>query len=265
MANADYTSLGPPPLATPITLNGDDHGIPFQDRGVPRGDLQVGWAQWFNKIWTRMVVLLDAVLGAASLTHVGAIPKVSAAGTLAESAITDTGTAVDIAARSLGLDNGGNFAFQIKDTGGTYRSLIGLNTTTWGATTGNIFWIRNPIAASDIYLAPTGNVVVKSGNLGPGGNLSTVYPIDTTGDTNTSGVYRVGGTQVVTSRQAAITSPSIATSNTASTAGATYTATEQGMLNQFKTSIGQLNTDVGNLQAAVNSLISTLQTHGLTS
>lgn len=56
MADVSNTSFGPPPLATDITQQGDETGVPWQSRaaqgGVPRGNLGTTWAQWFNKIYT---------------------------------------------------------------------------------------------------------------------------------------------------------------------------------------------------------------------
>jgi hypothetical protein len=62
--NADNASLGPPPLATPITADQlDEEGIPFQSRGVPTGNLHTAWGQWFNRLIARVsgsaVILRD--------------------------------------------------------------------------------------------------------------------------------------------------------------------------------------------------------------
>jgi hypothetical protein len=48
------------------------------------------------------------VLGAASLTHANAIPKVASASTLAESAVSDDGTTVILTARKLSVGTGGS-------------------------------------------------------------------------------------------------------------------------------------------------------------
>ncbi len=85
-----------------------------------------------------------------------------------------------------------------------------------------------------------------------------------TGDFDLAGVYRIGGTQVVGPRLSAVTAPTITTANTALTAGATYTANEQNMLNQLKTSVGAANTCIVNLQTTVNDLRSRLSTTGIT-
>ena len=63
-----------------------------------------------------------------------------------------------------------------------------------------------------------------------------------------SGAIFIGANRVVGPQLPAVASPSVSTSNTASTAGATYTATEQAMLNSLKLAVQQLNTDVVNLK-----------------
>jgi hypothetical protein len=135
--------------------------------------------RWSGSAW----VTLDTVRGGTSLTTVGAIPKISAAGTLGQSGLVDNGTTVSAAARDI-----------------------------------------------DIV-----------------------------------GVYKVSAIQVVGAQLAAVTPPTpLTTSNTVLTAGATYTATEQSMINALKTAVGQLNADIFVLQTSINDLIARLVTHGLT-
>jgi hypothetical protein len=81
---------------------------------------------------------------------------------------------------------------------------------------------------------------------------------------NVVGVYGVGGVQVVGPQLAAVTSPTIATTTITQTAGITYTGNEQAMLGNLKTAVNQLNVDVANLKSTIDTLISRLQTHGLT-
>lgn len=58
--NADNSNFGPPPLATPITTDTpDETGVPFQSRGLPSGNLNVGWAAWFNKLSALVRILLS--------------------------------------------------------------------------------------------------------------------------------------------------------------------------------------------------------------
>lgn len=58
--NADNSALGPAPLSTVITTDGDDLGVPYQSRGVPRGNLHTVWGQWFNRL-TQFVLGLQTV------------------------------------------------------------------------------------------------------------------------------------------------------------------------------------------------------------
>lgn len=47
--------FGPPPLATPITAQGpDEFGIPWQNRGLPSGNLNIAWVGWFNSLFGRL-------------------------------------------------------------------------------------------------------------------------------------------------------------------------------------------------------------------
>ncbi len=53
--NANNSSFGPPPLSTPITADQlDEMGIPWQQRGVPTGNLHTVWGQWFNDLGNRV-------------------------------------------------------------------------------------------------------------------------------------------------------------------------------------------------------------------
>lgn len=68
MANANNTSFGPPPIATPITAQGpDEHGIPYQNRvaqgGVPSGGLNAVWAAWFYAAFVRLSSLQASIVG----------------------------------------------------------------------------------------------------------------------------------------------------------------------------------------------------------
>lgn len=55
VAGTENSTLGPPPLPTPITdSKGDQFGVPFQHRPsepVASGNLAVGWAAWFNALY----------------------------------------------------------------------------------------------------------------------------------------------------------------------------------------------------------------------
>lgn len=119
--------------------------------------------------------------------------------------------------------------------------------------------VGNPVADAVIM-----HVNLANGRIGFGGNVTPGYPVDATGDINASGVLRIAGTQVVGAQLALVGAPTINTTTATGAAGATYTATEQAMINQHVTAINQLNTDVTNLAATVNTLRSRLSTTGIT-
>lgn len=78
MAYADNTGEGPPPLQTPITAQGpDEFGVPFQNRGLASGNLNITWGAWFASIWERII---RAILGTKAATILnGAITNVALA------------------------------------------------------------------------------------------------------------------------------------------------------------------------------------------
>lgn len=92
---------------------------------------------------------------------------------------------------------------------------------------------------------------------GGGYSLSNVSTV-------TAGSYLVAGLQVVGARLAAVAAPSIFTITMTRTPGNTYTSNEKDMLSDLAAAVNWLNTDVTNLQTAVNDIRSRLGTHGLT-
>ncbi len=53
--NQSSVGLGPPPLQTPITANSpDEFAVPFQQRGLASGNVNIAWAAWFNEIGQRL-------------------------------------------------------------------------------------------------------------------------------------------------------------------------------------------------------------------
>jgi hypothetical protein len=206
----------------------------------------------------------DVVLGALSLTNAGAIPKVSAtAGTLTESALTDNGATVSStepvevtgmirAMSTAGVAPAAGKGIEMRYNSGTDRGvLVSIDRAT--AT-----YKRLVLDAADVLINISG---------------ATVLTTDATG-ANVVGVYKVAGTQVVTARQAdagaAASSPAVSTNNTAQTADGVYSANEQLMLNDLKSSMGTANTSLLALETAINALIldrdrirTVLQAHGL--
>jgi hypothetical protein len=64
------------------------------------------------------------------------------------------------------LNNTGNYG--LRDSAGGARSILGYSGTSWAGSGGNNLWLRNPATSGDIYLAPTGNTIFNSGNVGIG-------------------------------------------------------------------------------------------------
>jgi len=144
---------------------------------------------------------------------------IAAGGTNQNVALTPSGTGlVSITGTSAAASNTAGILAQV--TAGSTRGLR------MGLLDSNYAWIQS-YDSLPLLLNPAG------GNLGVGG-ASHAFPLDVTGNINTSGVLMVGGTQVVGARQAAITSPT----------GGTTTDTQA--------------------RTAINSIILTLRTHGLT-
>lgn len=104
--------------------------------------------RWSGTAWTT----LDTVRGGGNLTNVGVLPKISAAGTLNESAVTDNGTNVTIVGRNLGVGSatpgfGVGFTGTItscENTGANSRFLMGQSATAHGT----LAWIYNVTEAT---------------------------------------------------------------------------------------------------------------------
>jgi hypothetical protein len=184
------------------------------------------------------------VRGASQLHDAGAIPMVESPGVLGESAIADNGSEVGITGRNVGIGTdtaaypleieSGSQASQvhISDTNadsGMYLTTTGPNSAVFsgGAAYNGTNWIAKSTVAVIVGFGTLGmsiymNTGLTAGNsftptllaffdgtgAGFGGNSSPGYPVDATGDINTSTRYRVAGTQVVGAQQAAISAPS---------------------------------------------------------
>lgn len=132
--------------------------------------------RWSGTAW----VALGTVKGGGSLTNVGAVPKVSAAGTLSESAMADNLTSILIVARGVILDNG--YIIQQKSIAGTVRNLL-------THFTDDVVYLDN--ADGNVSIRPkAGSALVVSTNT------------SITGNAIVSGVFQVGAapglTNVVT-------------------------------------------------------------------
>lgn len=128
--------------------------------------------RWSGTAW----VTLGTVRGGAAMVNAGALTKVSAAGTIGESAVTDDGTSVILTTRDLLLDNGKRI--RQKDTGGAYQNLL-------THFTDDIVYLDN--ASGDIKIRP------KAGS-----TLFSTENFDVTGNSNVSGVYKKAGTAGIT-------------------------------------------------------------------
>lgn len=173
------------------------------------------------------------VRGASQLNDAGAIPKVESPGVLAESAITDDGTEVTVGNRNLGIGMTGSVPYPLDVRSSSTASQVhvsgtnadsGLyltsenshnanlsagadyNSTNWVAkdTSACILALGTGTGGMSLYLntgltvgntfTPSAVITINTTGAGFGGNTNPQYPVDATGDINTSTKYRVGGT-----------------------------------------------------------------------
>jgi hypothetical protein len=88
-------------------------------------------------------------------------------------------------------------------------SANGSGAVTLAGNLGTTLQVMGPTQIMDfVFTGTSGKSYFQGTFVGFNGQFSPLYPIDTTGDTNTSGVYRVADTQVVGARQAAIANTS---------------------------------------------------------
>jgi hypothetical protein len=186
--------------------------------------------RWDGAAWGA----LDTVRGGGALTHVGRLTKVSAAGVIGESSLTDDGSKVS-GTEPLHLDAGATpanaqlalranllgslsllcYAADNVQIGLDLEEIGGVNTCAnavvarilknngllyfqgaAGQTVGTgVGTGGNPAIASYMIID------LSTGFVGFGGNVTPAYAVDATGDANVSGVYRVDGTQVVGARR----------------------------------------------------------------
>jgi hypothetical protein len=214
------------------------------------------WIRWAS---------LNFITGGPSLTTVGAIPKVSAAGALDESALTDDGTAITHLRTIAGavqpkyvVDSGGStptasFGRTIDAARADITVNLSYDGTNWNledTAQAGVVLVFSPTAGLRVFLAPAGANPVTPGLVG---ELTPAGVMDvTTG-------YKVGGVQVVAAQEtdpgAVATAPVVNTSLTAQSADLVYSANEVQMLNEMKTTQANQNTSLLSLEAAVNDLI----------
>lgn len=164
--------------------------------------------------------LLDCVRGALVLTHAGKIPKVSSAGTVSESSITDNGTTVAFTepqttdtgatpqnsqvrmqANALGMYSEIAYAADNINVGLDCAFVAG----TWIAYSATI--VRYQKSGGKLrWFGSGGNTVGNAGTFNALGSVDPAtgfwrlgdgavagYAVDSSGDVNATGVYRVAG------------------------------------------------------------------------
>jgi hypothetical protein len=209
---------------------------------------------------------LDTVKGGPALTTVGAIPKVTAAGTLGESALSDDGTTVS-STEPVEIDSGATPDSQLALKANGLGALAflcyvaGNQQILFGAEyLGGVFIARDTSAArilratnklrfgwatgltpgSSFTFTDAGAIDLDNGLWGFGGNITPGYPVDVTGNCNVSGVYRVAGTQVVGARGAALTAAIAAVGAAPAAYNQAYVQTLADAANNLKTRLDQM-------------------------
>lgn len=94
-------------------------------------------------------------------------------------------------------------------------------------------------------------VVVQLNRNGTGNIIITLSPSASTVEMDSGSQIKIGGNKVLTDRQSSVTGVS---STVTGIAGATYTATEQSMINQLKTQAGDCRTSINNIIAALQAM-----------
>jgi hypothetical protein len=221
--------------------------------------------RWSGSAWT----VLDTVKGGTVLTHVGALPKVSATGIVSESAVTDDGTNIVVLNRRLFGDVYGAFSEHIfRRANGTvgapsavlvgqaigYELWRGYGTTAfpssssaWVAAlahesftdTAHGTYLQFAVAA-DGSAGAAERARLTSAGLSVLTGADPTEAVDVTGNVNASGVYKVGGTQVVSTRGAALTATGAALAGAPVAYSQAYTTLTTQLANNLKTRVDEL-------------------------
>jgi len=175
---------------------------------------------WTGSAWSNDSA--NVVMGASALTTLNTIPKVTANGTLGNSAVTDDGTNVKVTGRNVGILTTPSAPLHVKyaaaNTTGTTAALIIDNPS--GGTQTSLSLRINGTAECVFRADNSGNVALAPGSggstylgwsdLGTPGFIylrTTSNYVDTSnnltmaGNVNTGGVFEVNGVQVVRGRQ----------------------------------------------------------------
>lgn len=140
---------------------------------------------------------------------------------------------------------------------GTTVSEAGV-TTVSGTRSGQVapgqFQLQDTASGTTGYLLATvvhDTVVIQLDRQGTSNIIITLSPSQSTVEMPAGGQIKIGGNKVLTDRQSSVTGVS---STVTGTAGATYTATEQSMINQLKTQAGDCRTSINNIIAALQAM-----------
>jgi hypothetical protein len=239
------------PDQRPTDLGVHDAGFGFRTTPPPPREFI-----WNQTAW----VEVTNISGATGLTTVGAIPKVTAPGSLAESAMLDNGTIVTATNRDMKVI-GAIPVYVASNAGGNQPGRFGKINDATALLSRNVSfdganWNLDNIAAdADLLLTSGGQFLFfyLTAGANPRPPALTVTLDTVSGAVNVTTSYKVAGVKVVGPQGAALTATGASVSGIA---GATYTATEQTILNNAVALANRLKVTVDQMQAR-------LQSHGL--
>jgi hypothetical protein len=195
--------------------------------------------RWSGAVWEA----LDTVRGGADLSTVGAIPKVSAAGALNESALLDDGTAIRLSRTISGtvqptfeIDSG----IAAKGRIGRVNNMARLDLSVNLSFDGTNFNLDDTTLAAKRITMTTAGVFFQDAPAGAGpaaiANRFVVIPTGVSVD----GVYSVAGTQVVGPRGAALTASGLAVAAPPAAYNPAYETTVGNLANNLKVRLDEL-------------------------
>ena len=192
-----------------------------------RGNSTDGWYLYLSRIGQ---VLRDAVFGGQSLTTIGAVPKVTAAGVLGESSITDN--AVTVTITEPVWQTGALPAFGMTATGSTVKARMGtliVGGVTYTYVSHNLYWDGSHWMCDDT--SKIGSLIIMRdagvwdfNSCGPAANPQTVVAqvkigaageIIANADISAATSFKIGATDVISATEPANTVLAGPTSGTA--------------------------------------------------
>jgi hypothetical protein len=263
MGTANLPQL-PPQSVPPLDERGGDTSLPPLLSRV--------WWLFFNSLVNSVGAFI------AKLTTPGAIPKVTAAGVLGESAISDDGTTVKVASRVLKVSETISGAalptVELEAVGVTDKTRYTrtsaavpradiLVNVSFDGTNFNLDDITKP--GLRISFNTSSGILFATFSAGANPRSSTIeFTVDPTGNVNAVGVYKVAGTQVVGAQLAAITSPTGGgTSVSAASGGGTSVSAASGGGTFVSAPSGGTVIDV-QARTAISAIISAISSAGNT-